>query len=256
MGDQFNVVSFAEVEEGIRRHLRSLPLPIEAFFEEHVLAARYYRITVDGDLAGIAAIHASDSIWLFALEERHWRDGQRLFAQLRRLEQVQRAFVPTCDPVFMAHAIEGAREIAPQAYFFALPPDRIAPVRPERDILRLATPEDWPLIRQETGDFFGDIERLTNVGQLFVTERGGEPAGFGLMELSVFLENVASIGMFTREPWRNSGVGRSTIALLIAECHRRGLRPVAGCWYYNHGSKRTLESAGLATPTRLLRVEY
>lgn len=256
MGDRFSVVSFAAAEPEIRRHLRGLPLPVEAFVEEHLLAARHYRITVDGDFAGIAAIHASDSIRLFALEERHWRDGQRIFAQLRRLEQVQRAFVPTCDPVFMAHAIEGAREIAPQAYFFVLPPGRVAPAIPAGDVLRLATPDDWPLIREESGDFFGDIERLTNVGQLFVMQRHGEPVGFGLMELSVFLDNVASIGMFTRETSRNTGVGRSIIALLVAECQRRGLRPVAGCWYYNHGSKRTLESAGLATPTRLLKVEY
>ena len=58
--------------------------------------------------------------------------------------------------------------------------------------------------------------------------------------------------MFTIEPFRNTGVGTTTIALLMAECSRRGLRPVAGCWYYNHGSKRTLERAAV-TQTRLLR---
>ena len=60
----------------------------------------------------------------------------------------------------------------------------------------------------------------------------------------------------TIERFRGKGVGTATIALLRAECHRRGIRPVAGCWYYNHTSKRTLERAGMYSPTRLLRIDY
>ena len=76
------------------------------------------------------------------------------------------------------------------------------------------------------------------------------------MVKSRFYPDVASIGMYTIEPYRNSGVGTATIALLVEECARRGLRAVAGCWYYNHASKRTLERAGMVTQTRLLRIEY
>ena len=28
---------------------------------------------------------------------------------------------------------------------------------------------------------------------------------------------------------------------------------IAGCWYYNHTSKKTLEKAGMLTQTRLLK---
>jgi RimJ/RimL family protein N-acetyltransferase len=93
-------------------------------------------------------------------------------------------------------------------------------------------------------------------GELFVTDRAGVCVGFGVMARSEFRRSVASIGMFTLEPFRSTGVGASTIALLIRECSRRGMRAVAGCWYYNHASKRTLERAGMVTKTRLLRVEY
>jgi hypothetical protein len=47
-----------------------------------------------------------------------------------------------------------------------------------------------------------------------------------------------------------------TIAMLIEECRRRSLRPVAGCWYYNHRSRRTLQRAGMYSPTRLLKIDY
>jgi GNAT superfamily N-acetyltransferase len=62
--------------------------------------------------------------------------------------------------------------------------------------------------------------------------------------------------MHTIEKFRRQGVGTATIQLLIDECRRRGLRPVAGCWYYNHFSKKTLERAGMYTATRLLKVDY
>jgi hypothetical protein len=51
-------------------------------------------------------------------------------------------------------------------------------------------------------------------------------------------------------------VGTATIAMLMEECQRRSLRPVAGCWYYNHRSKQTLERAGMFSPTRLLKIDY
>jgi GNAT superfamily N-acetyltransferase len=76
------------------------------------------------------------------------------------------------------------------------------------------------------------------------------------MARSRFLRDVASIGMYTIEPFRGTGVGTATIRLLIVECRRRGLRAAAGCWYYNHLSKRTLECAGMVTQTRLLKIEY
>jgi RimJ/RimL family protein N-acetyltransferase len=62
--------------------------------------------------------------------------------------------------------------------------------------------------------------------------------------------------MYTIERFRQTGVGTATIAMLIAECRRRSLRPVVGCWYYNQRSRRTLQRAGMYSPTRLLKVDY
>ena len=91
-------------------------------------------------------------------------------------------------------------------------------------------------MRQESGDFFEHLERHIAAGELFVTLRDEEPVGFGILVKSMLYEDVASIGMYTIERLRRVGVGTATIAMLIAECRRRSLRPVAGCWYYNHRS--------------------
>ena len=62
--------------------------------------------------------------------------------------------------------------------------------------------------------------------------------------------------MFTLESARRQGVGTHTIGFLIGECRRRGLRPIAGCWYYNHRSLQTLQCAGMFARSRLLRIEH
>ncbi|MFN8540183.1 MAG: hypothetical protein U0232_22225 [Thermomicrobiales bacterium] len=69
-------------------------------------------------------------------------------------------------------------------------------------------------------------------------------------------EATASIGMFVIERFRREGAGTATILCCKEECRRRGFRPIAGCWYYNHRSKRTLEQAGMFAGTRLLKVEF
>jgi GNAT superfamily N-acetyltransferase len=164
--------------------------------------------------------------------------------------------VPTCDEFYLAHALDDYRQLTKQAYFFATDQDATSPRELAAFSLRQAEPGDAPLIRQHSGDFFDQIERRLAARELFVTLRGGAPVGFGIAARSGLYAAVASIGMFTLEGCRRAGVGTATISLLIAECRRQGLRPIAGCWYYNHRSKRTLERAGMYSPTRLLKVEF
>lgn len=256
MAAMFEPVAFAAIEERTRRHLRALPETIDSFLEDHILSSAHYRIVLDGEPAGFASVHAGSLITQFALDEPHRRDGQPVFARLRRMEQVQSAFVPTCDEFYLAHALDEYLQLAKQAYFFAIASDGPVPQPPPDLAQRPAGIGDVPLIRRESGGFFDPIERHVSAGELFVTLRAGEPVAFGLMIRSALYQDVASIGMYTIDRCRRQGAGTATIALLIRACRDRGLRPVAGCWYYNHASKRTLESAGLYSPTRLLKVEF
>jgi GNAT superfamily N-acetyltransferase len=253
---QFHPVEFADVREAVRRHLAALPSAIDAWLEEHILTSNHYRIEVAGETAGFASIRGGSRITQFALAESYKRHGQLIFAQLRRMEQVQFAFVPTCDEFYLAHALDDYRLLAKHAYMFATPRDTAETVTPRMYTLRLAELSEAAFIRQEAGDLFDDVERRIEAGQLFATMRGEELVGFGILEQSSLYDDVASIGMHTIERFRRQGVGTTTISLLIDECRRRGLRPVAGCWYYNHFSKKTLERAGMYSATRLLKVDY
>lgn len=250
---EFRAATLDDILTSMREHLASLPAAIDSFLEDHILASTHYRIVVGGEAAGFASIHGGNLVTQFALFEPYRRHGQAIFARLRRMDQVQSAFVPTCDEFYLAHALDDYRYLAKQAYFFATaqPVPAAGPYA-----LRPAQQEDAGFVRRESGDFIEDVEQHIGRRELFVTLHGDEPVGFGVLVRSSLYVDVASVGMFTVDRFRRQGVGTATIALLIEECRRDGLRPVAGCWYYNHLSKRTLERAGMYSPTRLLKVEY
>src|ERR687898_2326918 len=100
MNMRFSLVAFPEIREATRKHLRLLPSAIDSFLEDHILASNHYRIVVAGETAGFASIHEERLITQFALAEPYRGCGQELFAELRRMEQVRAAFVPTCDEFF------------------------------------------------------------------------------------------------------------------------------------------------------------
>ena len=256
MDTHFTPVAFNEIREATRRHLAALPSAIDSFLEDHILASNHYRIVVAAEPAGFASIHEERLITQFALSEPCRQHGQDLYRELRRMEQVRSAFVPTCDEYFLAHALDDYRRLAKQAYFFATPLGVAEGEATNRSSMRPAVLEDADFVRQESGDFFEHLERNIAAGELFVTLQDEEPVGFGILIESTLYEDVASIGMYTIERFRQTGVGTATIAKLVEECRRRSLRPVAGCWYYNHRSRRTLQRAGMYSPTRLLKFDY
>lgn len=250
---------FADVLTEVAAHVAALPGPIDSYHEEHLREAAWYQIEREGERIGLGAIHTAGTITHFSLDPVHRQHSQEAFAALRRAEQVTGALVSTADGSFLANAIDQHRSVACQAYGFALAPDR---VRPEVAgfTMRVAMNADREAIVADSGDFFASyldaLDGTGNAVEIYVISRGAETVAYGISERSGLYTATASIGMFVRVEARNQGAGTATIGLLIDEMLRRGLRPVAGCWYYNHASKRTLERAGLHAATRLLRIGY
>ena len=252
----FAPIDFSEAEPVLRRHLQGLPAPVDSYFEDHVRASQHYRIELGQKSAGWTAVHDGSLITQFCLMSPHRYLGQRAFAQVRKLEQVQAALTPTSDEFFLSHALDDYRTLEKQAYLFQHDPQARRFQPRGAQVERPATVDDIAAIERLSGTFFDDLERRVREEQLYVACRGSEYAGFGVVEPSSLIDGIASIGMFTVPSFRREGIGAGMIAHLIDVCYARGLRPIAGCWYYNHNSKKTLERAGMVSQTRLLRVSY
>ncbi len=249
-------VPYAEIERAARDHHAALPSPIDSYLDDLILASRHFRIDIADEAAGFASIHELSLITQFAMDGPHRRYGQEAFRALRRLERVNAALVPTSDGFFLSHALDDYRTLVRQAYFFVH--GSAEPMLPgQHDFsLRRATASDAASIRIAAGEFFEQLDDQIAAGRVFITRRKDDLVGYGILVPSAFHDDVASIGMFTNAAVRQQGIGTATIAQLIAECHARGLRPVAGCAYDNHASQRTLERGGMVSPTRLLRIGF
>lgn len=247
-------VAFDDIRRQVKQHLNALPSAIDSFLEDHILESVHYQIFISDEEAGFTSIHKGSLITQFSLFSEFRKYGQDIFAKVKKHEEVQAAFVPTCNEFFLSHALDDYRQLNKQAYFFSAPAD--LPEHSSSYILQEATKNDIELVKQGSGDFFGVAQKYIDKQELFLVLLEHNVVGFGLVNKSVLLEAVASIGMFVIERFRNQGVGTATLQLLVNECKRQKLRPVAGCWYYNHLSKKTLERAGLFSQTRLLKIEF
>lgn len=252
---RFALVSLDDVREDIGARIRVLPGIIDSFLEEHIITSQHARVVINGQHAGLVAIHNGSHITWFSLDRAYLRYGEAAFHALRRQEQVTSALVPTCDECFLVHALDDYRRLVPQARLFHLESGTLPMGSPEEYVLRQAERDDARLLDQAS-ELFGNIELRIAAGELFVPELAGDAVGFGIREMSHFVPHRASIGMFVPESGRRRGVGTAIVASLIRRCHDEGIDPVAGCWYYNHRSRRTLERAGLVSSTRLLRIEF
>jgi hypothetical protein len=239
----------------IASYKASLSSPIDSFLEDHIAQSVFHRIAIEGEDAGHFAIHERTLLTQFHLTGKHRRLGTPLLAQIKRDFAVQAAFVPTCDEFFLSHAVEAYDRLEKQACFF-VEADGEWPAANEAVHYRPAQAGDAEAIEQMCGDFLDRYdERIAN-HELHAGHIGDELVALGVIERSAMFPGQASIGMFTRESRRLQAIGASTIVYMRRVCHAEGLRPIAGCWFYNHASRKTLEAAGMTTPTRLLRFEW
>jgi hypothetical protein len=111
-------VAFDAVRVRIKQHLESLPSAIDSFLEDHILESSHYQIFISSEEAGFTSIHKGSLITQFSLLPQFRKYGQDTFASVKRLEEAQAAFVPTCDEFFLSHALDDYRQLNKQAYFF------------------------------------------------------------------------------------------------------------------------------------------
>lgn len=243
-----------EIQYLIEEYIDGLPSPFDSFLEEHILASTFYMIQEGTEVVGYYAIHNSELLTQFYIRRPFQMYSQKMFSEVLERNTVNSLFVPTCDELFISLALDKDFTINKQAYFFQDNQAEIVESNVTGDeSFRTANLEDLQQIQQICGDFLDQYERRIARGEIFTYYRGAVLLGIGVVENSKMLKGLASIGMFTNEAYRKQGIGRVIILELRKWCEKQGIKPVCGCWYYNEASKRTLESAGMVTKTRLLK---
>lgn len=246
----------AEIQHLVKEYLQGLSSPFDSFLEDHILSSTFYLIQDDSNDVGYLAIHNNERLTQFYIRRSYQMYSQKLFLQALERHSVKFLFVPTCDELFISLAIDQDFAINKQAYFFqdSQVDVSVTGVR-EGEVFRPAAQGDLQEIQHVCEDFLEEYDQRIARGELFVYYRNTDLLGIGVIEKSKMFDGTASIGMLTNSAYRKRGVGKAIIVQLRKWCNHQGITPVSGCWYYNEASKRTLESGGMVTKTRLLNIE-
>ncbi|MDQ0061661.1 GNAT family N-acetyltransferase [Paenibacillus harenae] len=247
--------TLVEIDHLVKEYVEGLSSPFDSFLEEHILSSVFYSIQDDEKDVGYYAVHNNERLTQFYILRSYQMHAQKLFLQALERHSVKSIFVPTSDELLISLVIDQDFAINKQAYFFQDSLVSLSTGLGDGEIFRLATQGDLRHVQEVCGDFLDNYERWIEKGELFVYYRDADLLGIGLIESSKLSEGLASIGMFTNDAYRKQGVGRAIIVQLRQWCKDRGISPICGCWYYNEASKRTLESGGMVTKTRLLNIE-
>ncbi len=256
MNYTFKPCEYQDVEDTIIAHNTGLISPIDSFAEEHILRAMHYTIVSDDIVIGYCCIHKGKVLTQFYLKDAYRHLGQDIFAHAKQLEYVNEALVATCDEFFLSLSVDCCSAIKKQAYFFQYVRD-IDVQTTIFPMYRRATLDDMMLIQQRSEDFFDELlETQIKARGIYIGFDQQTPIAFGVFERGKILQHHVSIGMYTTPKYRRMTIGKMTLKYLINEALNAELQPIAGCWYYNHASKKTLEGVGMISNTRYLRVIF
>jgi RimJ/RimL family protein N-acetyltransferase len=255
---KFKPTTIDEIEPQMLKHKDAFSSLIEGFLIDYIYDSKHYLILVNDCKAGYFSIHNKSLITQFHLDRQYSAISQSVFYDVRKMVDVQIALVPTCDEYFLSHALDDFSSVEKQAYTFEYDSNEGKFQIDPKFTGRIAEPNEIDFIEDKSGDFFGEEDLPVHLkkGEIWITYYDDVCIGFGLIIKIRLFPDVASIGMYTVDNVRRKGHAKRTIQFLINECLSRNLRVTAGCWYYNHSSKKTLERAGMYCNSRLLKVKY
>lgn len=252
--------SIEKCQPFLEQYLNSLTGVVDDFWEEHIINAQFYAIVQNGIPIGCFAVYRTHKLTLFTIGTDRLHLAQPVMKRILDEFRIETAFVVTCDELFLSLCLDYHQKIEPQAYFFE-GTTRAGVRMPEygRECILPVSGAELEEVQLRTGDFFDFVtEADLNSGRTFLykLETGGEILGYGILAPNRLKKEYWDCGMIALEAHRRKGVGRSLQYHLAELCRERGGIPVSGCWYYNHLSKKTIESAGRSTKTRLLNVIF
>jgi len=244
------------ISEVLKSHLNSLSQPMDSFLEDMLSASEIFSIEKQDIVIGYAA-KQDDYLCFFHVVLNEFNSAPAIFGEFCKLNKISHVQVMTQDALMLALISEWEYKKTKGACWF-IDGERLNKPsgQVEGALFRKATIADMKLIEEKTEGFF-DTDNLEKTlsknienGCIFMLMDGDKLLGCGVAEKGVYFDEYVSIGMVTVRENRMKGVGQTILWHLKEWAYENGLKPVAGCWYYNLLSRKTLERAGMITASR------
>lgn len=251
----YKKVEKKKIESIFDNYVASLSGVYDNYLENYILKSDFYKMTFKRKTIGCFAVHNDELLTQFYIEDDYVHLAQGSFNSVLQALNLKTAYVPTCDEFMLSLCMDFHKDIEMQAYNFLITDRSVDGPKYPKHMLRLANLSDADQIKASSNDFFDDLYQQISDRKIYVFE-DDEVYGYGIVEENKIHLEYAGIGMFTLEAHRNKGVGRSIILHLKDLVETLGYKALPGCWYHNYNSKRTLESCGFASKTRLLKIKF
>ena len=236
----------------IKEHIDSLSFPMDSWLEDRLIESVKYKIMYKHDCIGYAGI-IGETLHFFHVTKKNFRYAASILDKVIEEKTIKKVFVMTQDSLLTALMAEWDYEKEKQACWFT-DSGNVESIsgKLENSVFKCADLKDVEKIREISGEFFDEesggflnLEERIEAGTIFILEDKTELLGCGVIEKSQFYTGVTSIGMFVNREHRKKGVARTILINLKQWAYCHNFIPVAGCWYYNTLSRKSLESAGM-----------
>ena len=244
--------TFDEVSEAIDAHISSLAFPMDSYVEDVLLNEEIFCIRHDEKLVGYFVIE-EQALQLFHVLREFRRYASELMERAVTTYSLQKIHVMSQDSQLCALLIEWDYTVERWGCWFTdsgAEVDRAATCADA--VLRAAGRDDLDTIEEATdgclneeGGGFCTMEQRVDAGTIFILEDDGVLLGCGIVEYGRICKDYMSIGMFVCPQHRQKGVAKTILLQLKDYVYAQGKKPIAGCWYYNTLSRKSLESAGM-----------
>jgi GNAT superfamily N-acetyltransferase len=255
----------AAVGELRESYFGSIAGPPEAYIEELISCdGAYHTLHWQDSEIGYVCVGGGnrDTLLQFHVGSQYLRHAETAFSHLLLGEGLfSQALVLTRDHLAVSLCMALNTRLAVECYVFEEGPviPRSAP-HLTNTVLRGANAADIPAIRAAVGDFHDflhyTLEASVAAQDIYVLLSDGVVLGTGVIGAKEFRPPYVDIGMCVAEQHRRQGIGTQILVKLREECQARGWIAAASCQYENIASKKTLESAGMVTKERVLRVSF
>ncbi|MBT3318603.1 MAG: hypothetical protein HN948_10075 [Clostridia bacterium] len=244
--------TLGDAKDLVDDHISSLAFPLDSYLEDILLDAQIYCFVRDDNLIGYFAV-SERTMQFFHVIKSHYRYAASLFLRAITEHALKTVRVMSQDSQLCALMVEWDYTPERGACWFT---DSGAEVnsasKVPHAVLRKAKMQDLDAVEQATGDFFSEesggfsgLAQRIEAETIFILENDNELLGCGIVEYGRICKDYMSIGMFVCPHHRQKGVAKTILLGLKDYAYSKNKKPLAGCWYYNTLSRKSLESAGM-----------
>lgn len=262
MIEVIHVKSIEEIQEQRECYISELPFAQDLNIEENIWISQYYKINMNSIWVGYFCVDVEKTLWEFYLTKSVLVHSQEIFKYLIDMKYISAAECKTYDQLLISLCFDFYKEAFCSAYLFRDNIDVKFSLNEFDNIsIKLATNDDYKSLSEinciEPGvEFFHNLEGEIRKNEVLIFSLRNELLGAGTCKKIWHSMNYYDIGMVVSEKSRRKGIGTFILTKLKEYCYDNGNIPVAGCYYFNYPSKRTLEKAGFIARHRVIKFRF